>query len=291
MNSIDFSKLTIGAILNTASGSCDATSEEKMRTILTSAGILHPKMWCGHSADMPQAFAEAAISSLDVLIVLGGDGTIRSGAEACTSAGPFLIPLPGGTMNVLPKALYGEHSWEEVLTAVLQGARIKNVSGGCIEGQQFFITAILGAPALWANAREAMRDGDLGEAVDKGVIALQNMFANKIQYSFSSQDMGEAEAVTVTCPLISEELADTERAFEAAALDVKNAGELLGLASSAAFGKWLDDEHVTMVKTKNVRVSSEKEIPVIIDGESIECGSVVVVEFIPEAFKALVPTI
>ena len=60
---------------------------------------------------MEQFFTEAAGQKLEVLIVLGGDGTIRTAAEACSEEGPYLIPLPGGTMNMLPRALYGEGAY------------------------------------------------------------------------------------------------------------------------------------------------------------------------------------
>ena len=101
------------------------------------------KKWSG-------SFAEAAGQKLEVLIVLGGDGTIRTAAEACAEKGSYLIPLPGGTMNMLPRALYGNVPWEEALEKTLTAPSIKVLSGGRIADKQFFIAAIVGAPALWA---------------------------------------------------------------------------------------------------------------------------------------------
>lgn len=291
MKTIDFSKLKVGAILNTNSGSCDASSEEKMRNILAEGNVTPPEIWCGEANDMKNFFAAAAAARLDVLIVLGGDGTIRSGAEACTPKGPLLIPLPGGTMNILPKALYGDLSWEEVLTAILQKATSKSVSGGSIAGRQFFIMALLGAPALWANVREAIREGEVVDAFEKGIVAFQSMLTSTIHYSFSRHMSGDVRAIIVTCPLISNALIDTARSFEAAVFDIENARELLKLASGSVFGEWKDSEHVTLVKTKSVSVTSRKKIPVIIDGEPIDCGKEVQIKFVPEAFKAIVPVL
>ena len=45
---------------------------------------------------------------------------------------------------------------------------------------------------------------------------------------------------------MSEEISDSEQALEVAAIDVENAAELRGLATAAAFGKWRDDESVTL---------------------------------------------
>ena len=97
---------------------------------------------------MERSFAEAAGQKLEVLIVLGGDGTIRTAAEVCAEKGSYLIPLPGGTMNMLPRALYGDVAWEESLKNTLAAPSLKVLSGGRIAGKQFLIAAIVGAPAL-----------------------------------------------------------------------------------------------------------------------------------------------
>lgn len=286
---IDLSKATVAAILNTASGSCDASSQEAMRALLADAGIHDPKMWCGDGSSMEKAFSEAKAYAPDILVVLGGDGTIRAGAEACTSEGPYLVPLPGGTMNMLPKALYGNGSWQDVLAAILKRPVAKSVSGGEVGGRQFFIAAIVGAPTLWAQAREALRAGDLGSVVEKGVHAFQNMLSLKLTYEFSDTHRGESDALSIICPLISEELKDTERALEAASIEVESAGSILELASAAAFGAWRDSAHVMTTRTRRIRVSAQEDIPLILDGETMDLGRVLDIRFVPEAFKALVP--
>ncbi len=288
---VSISSLRIAAILNTASGSCDAGSEEMLTTLLREFKVTDHQIWCGGADYMEQAFKEMKQFAPEVLIVLGGDGTIRAGAEACTSERPFLIPLPGGTMNMLPKALYGDSPWEEVLRRILESARIKSVSGASANGKQFFIAAILGAPALWAKAREALREGSMGSALEEGGGALEQMFTMKVTYQFSDTEKGETDAVSVICPLISEVLPDSEQTLEAAAITVESAAEALGLASTAAFGTWRDDRRVSIVKTKRVSVSSDQDVPLILDGEITRAGTRVDIEFLPEAFKALVPHI
>ncbi|MES2931216.1 MAG: diacylglycerol kinase family protein [Patescibacteria group bacterium] len=285
---IDFSTARVAAILNTASGSCDTTAEQMVQTLLTEAGVTEPRVWCGDGSYMGIAFKEMKAYDPDVLIVLGGDGTIRAGAEACTSVRPLLVPLPGGTMNMLPKALYGALSWQDALKGVLHNPKVRNVSGGSIKGRQFFIAAIIGAPTLWAKAREALREGDLSGVVEKGMHAFQNMLSLKIRYSFSKAESGETDAVSVICPLISDIMEDTEQSLEAAVIDVENAGGVLELASAAAFGKWRESARVTTVKTRTIKVSADEDIPVILDGETMDLGNELEITFVPIAFKALV---
>src|SRR5437867_8377318 len=91
---IDLSELKVGAIINTSSGGCDAESEAEMLDLLKGANVTNCKTWCGESDQIERAFAEAATQELKILIVLGGDGTIRTAAEACTGTGTYLLPLP-----------------------------------------------------------------------------------------------------------------------------------------------------------------------------------------------------
>src|SRR5882757_10938382 len=142
-----------------------------MLSILRGACVVEPRMWRGEGAKMEQFFAEAARQELDIFIVLGGDGTIRTAAEACAEKGSYLIPLPGGTMNMLPRALYGNVSWEEALKNTLAAPSLTVLSGGRIAGKQFLIAAIVGAPALLVEPRESMREGNIVDAIEKGSVA------------------------------------------------------------------------------------------------------------------------
>jgi diacylglycerol kinase family enzyme len=259
-----------------------------MLKILKRAGIAEPKTWCGEADQMERAFAEAARQKLAVLIVLGGDGTIRTAAEACAETGSYLIPLPGGTLNMLPRALYGDLPWEDALTNTLAAPSVRVLSGGRIADKQFFVAAIVGAASLWAELRESIRDGDFLDAIEKGSVAFQKTFETKVQYRISGEMTGEAEALALICPLISEEMADSDQALEAAVIDVNNAAEMIGLVTAAAFGKWRDDKNVLLTKTRQVAVQSTKDIPARLDGERVNLGRNAQIEFVSKAVKVIV---
>ena len=286
---IRLSKLKVGAVINTSSGGCDSESEQKIFSILTRAGIVEPKVWCGEAKEMERSFAEAAGQKLEVLIVLGGDGTIRTAAEVCAEKGPYLIPLPGGTMNMLPRALYGDVAWEESLKNTLAAPSLKVLSGGRIAGKQFLIAAIVGAPALLVEPRESMREGNIVDAIEKGSVAFRKMFETKIQYLISDDMKGEAEAVALICPLISEQMSDSEQALEAAVVDVESAAEVVRLATTAAFGKWRDDRNILLTITKRVDVQSSEDIPATLDGERVNLGRSAEIDFVSRALTVLVP--
>ena len=224
-NAIHLSELKVGVIINASSGGYDLECEHKMLDILKGAGIVEAKIWCGDADQMERSFTEATRRKLEVLVVLGGDGTIRTAAERCGAERLYLIPLPGGTMNMLARALYGDLSWEDALDKTLAAPSPKALSGGRVADKQFFIAAMVGAPTLWTEARESIRERDIGDAIEKGTAAFRNMFETKVRYFISGEKKGEAEAVAVICPLISEEMSDSEQALEAAAIEVENVAE------------------------------------------------------------------
>jgi len=224
-----------------------------------------------------------------VLVVLGGDGTIRTAAEACTGTDTFLLPLPGGTLNVLPRALYGDASWQDALKETLANPLTKALSGGRVGNKLFLVAAVVGAPALWMEARESVRQGDIMDVAEKSAVAVKAMFDTKIRYSLSSEIRGEAEVVAVICPLVSEEISDSEQSLEAAAINIESAAELFGLATAAAFGKWRDDRRVMLGKTKRLTIQSSRDIPLFLDGEKVKVGQNAEISFVTSAVNVIAP--
>jgi hypothetical protein len=139
------------------------------------------------------------------------------------------------------------------------------------------------------EARESIRERDIVDAVEKSAVAFQAMFDTKIRYSISSEISGEAEVLAIICPIVSEEMSDAEQALEAAAVDVENAAELLGLATAAAFGKWRDNENVTLTKTRQVTVQSSRDIPLFLDGDKVKVAKIAEITFVPKAVNVIIP--
>jgi diacylglycerol kinase family enzyme len=200
-----------------------------------------------------------------------------------------LIALPGGTMNLLPRALLGDRGWEQALTDTLADPVVREVSGGCAEGELFFCGAILGAPTLWADARESLRHADLVGAVKRAVTAIRRSKGQPLAYQFGDAAEGEAEAVAIICPLVSRTSAGDEPGLEAVAIDPQTAASLFGLAFHAVLKDWRDDPTVHLAKVPMARVTGHGRVPVILDGEKAHLERTVQVTFVPHAFNALVP--
>ncbi len=232
--------------------------------------------------------SEALDAQPDVLFVLAGDGTARSVAARAGMKGPLIAPLPGGTMNMLPKALYGTADWKAALRKALDEGEPMVVSGGVVEGEAFYCAAILGSPALWAPAREAMRTGKLKLAWMYGRRALKRAFTGRLRYSLDGSDKRRAEALVLISPLISKAMVKCD-GLEAAAMNPSDAAQAFRLAAHALFDDWRHDPNVTTQPARWIGVSARSKIPAVIDGEPVLLGREAAVTFQPRAFRALAP--
>ena len=283
-------KKRVAAVLNTSSGGCDATSAARMRAVLDQAGLGRATIRTATAGEIDAALDEA-VAAADVLIVLGGDGTVMAAAEKCGARGVVLVPLPGGTMNMLPRALYGDRGWEQALSDSLADPETRTVSGGKAGARLFYCVAMLGTPTLWADVREALRSFDLVVAAKRAMTAIRRSGdGNRLSYELGDSVKGSAEAVAVICPMVSRRMPEDAPTLEAAALDPATAAQVVRLALHALLDDWRNDPAVARAKVETVKVTGHGRIPVILDGETVKMGRSVTISFQPTAFRALAPS-
>ncbi|MBO9546213.1 diacylglycerol kinase family protein [Caulobacter sp.] len=278
----------IDVIANTASGSVGPDAPQIAEKLLAEYGVsgaVHAPA-PGEIGDCLRAVIDGAP---DAVLVLAGDGTARGAAELAGPDGPLIAPLPGGTMNMLPRAIYGERDWQAAMKACLDGGEARMISGGEVGGRLFFVAAILGSPALWATAREAAREGKAAIAVARARRALRNAFSGRLRFTLDGRPKDKAEALTLMCPLVSSALDAEERALEAAALDPSGALDIFRLGFNAARGQWREDPSVSVGRCRVGKVWARGRIPAIFDGEPARLDPEVSIRFRPKAFRALVP--
>lgn len=286
---IDLSRLRVAAIINTASGTCDDSCEEKLRSIGERNRVDLVSFAVVEGGGLLEALEDLNKRSADVLIVLGGDGTIRTAAERCMDARVRLLPLPGGTMNMLPRALYGEGRWDEILQRTLEEPSQIDVSGVAVEEHHFFCAGIFGAPALWGDAREEVRKSHWIAAVRAAAKAYHRTFSRRLAYRTSEGLHGKATAVSVICPLISNRLSRDDTMFELAALKLEGVNDAIQLAWTALIANWREDDRVNSVATKCVRLKGKGLIPAILDGEKVVLHKTATITIKEKCFQAIVP--
>lgn len=241
-----------------------------------------------NGGNFDRSIADAFAAKPDAILVLAGDGTARSVATKAKPDGPMIAPLPGGTMNMLPKALYGTADWKAALKLALEEGACQPVSGGEVQGEYFYCAAILGSPALWAPAREAIRTGKVKLAVQYARRALKRAFSGRLRFKLDGGEKRRTEALVLISPMISKAMEDPI-GLEAAAMDPSDTSQAFRLAANALFSDWRHDPAVSTRPAKLIEVRARSKIPAVIDGEPILLKPEAVVRFIPKAFKALAP--
>lgn len=275
-------------VINVASGSVGPDAPAEMARLLDEHGVKAQVHACQPGELMAQLTASVDAAP-DLLITLAGDGTVRAAAELCGPDGPVIAPLPGGTMNMLPYAVYGARPWPEALKLALEQGRIADLGGGCIDGHRFLCAAILGSPARLAPVREAARAGQFRTAFDKLRHATQKAFTGRLRYQLNTRAKQKAESLVLICPVASKVMDADDPQLEAAALNPTGAVEILRLGLNALVRDWRVDPAVDSQFCKRARVWSARRIPALLDGESVMLKTDTVVRYDPRICRVLKP--
>jgi diacylglycerol kinase family enzyme len=275
----------IAAVVNAAAGGVGVGAAEALARLVADHGLDLSLAEPGPS-EIDAAVRAAVDAAPDLLIVLAGDGTARLAAELCGLDGPLVAPMAGGTLNMLPHALYGARPWPAALAVALETGVERVVCGGRVEGRAFYVAAILGAPALWARAREAIRAGRFGKASRRVRYALARAFSGDLHYALDGGSSRATEALVLITPTVSTALPSVA-ALEAAGLDLRGADQAFRLAFSGVAGDWRRDPRVTVEICSGGRARARRPIPCILDGEIQHVGREIEFAFVPRAFRAL----
>jgi diacylglycerol kinase family enzyme len=197
-------------------------------------------------------------------------------------------------MNMLPHALYGVVDWKTALGQTLEQGVVRAVSGGEVDGRPFYVAAILGAPALFARAREAARAHRLDRAFARAKVALRRVlsFDSQLRFRLGDEDPTRAPALTLMCPLVSRAM-EEETALEAICLNYRSAadGFRLGLRAvvSDYVGDWRIDPTVSIRRIRTGQVWAKRGVPAVLDGEPLTLPERFDIRFDPVAFRVLAP--
>jgi diacylglycerol kinase family enzyme len=221
----------------------------------------------------------------DLVIVLGGDGTARDAAKHAPKNAPPLVLLPGGTLNVLPRALYGDLAWPEALTAALERGRVRRLAYGRANGHPFFVAALFGEPARIARAREAARDRDFIRAARTLRHFVKSALTHKMRARPDGGRMHRAEAIGVLCPSFSGSIEGD--CLEWARLDANSVLDVLRVGFRSFGDGWRTDPAVDVRVCRRGDIVSLGLIPTTLDGEPRTFVSRVRITFEPKGPRVI----
>lgn len=249
-------------LLNEKAGSVGPKAGAQLIEALNSAGV--EQFTIVDATKMSSRNFQRA-SQYDAIIVLGGDGTARYAADLAPRNGPPLILLPGGTLNILPKALYGELAWPEAIKAVLEHGVERRLPVGLANGEKFYVAGLFGPTTLLALARESVREGKPLKAFQRLRHALNRSFSRSIRARSGSGKMRKAEGIGVLLPSFSGGIESDH--LEWVRLDAKHLLDLARVSLRAITAGWRKDSTVEISECKTGDIYAAGIIPATLDGE------------------------
>lgn len=267
-----------------------AIAEHLDRTIYD--GVIRMTEYAGHAVEIAREEAERGA---DVVVAVGGDGTVNEVGRALVHTQTALGILPCGSGNGLARHLRIPMEVAEAVALLNEGC-VKALDYGVMNGQPFFCTCGVGFDAFISmKFAEAGKRG-LKTYMEK---TLQDGLKYKPE-TYRIEIDGETEvqqAFLIACANASQYGNNAYIAPEASTrdglMDVTILTPFTALESAQIVLQMFSRElpknsHVRMFRTKGVKIIREKAGPAHIDGDPVMMGETLEVEIVPSALQVVV---
>lgn len=279
------------ALYNPRSGSVPVDARDRLMAVLHDGGIKGAELIETDPENCEAQLKALADMQPDLFIVWGGDGTIRAALSIVGPITPNLLILPGGTMNLLPRAIHGEKPWDIVLRDVLQGPRHITLPAGEVNGDRFYCAMLAGAPAHFAEARESIRRGDLAKAAAQTGTAIETLKTLHLKATYGdSYSFGDTPLPTSSfVGAIIGSLTRTGSGMEVASLANPTATGALNVVWTSFFTDWRNAPGVEVAPANSLDIGADDggDIPVIADGEHMQAAPRLHVTYVENASRCL----
>ncbi|RKJ60007.1 diacylglycerol kinase, partial [Butyricicoccus sp. 1XD8-22] len=229
--------------------------------------------------DATIAAAHAVERGFDIIVAVGGDGTLN---EVVAGISPYekrpkLGLVPTGTTNDFARAVRIPRKIDEAIDIIVKGDTIP-VDVGLVNDDRYFINIAAGGriTELTYEVPSKMKTmlGQLAYYI-KGIEMLPSIKATDMRIEYDGE-VFEGEAMLFFCALtnsvggfekIAPDASINDGLFTMMILKKCNIGDFIRLASLALRGEHLNDPNVIYKKASKVKVTSNEEVHLNLDGE------------------------
>ncbi|MGQ3229797.1 MAG: diacylglycerol/lipid kinase family protein [Blastomonas fulva] len=200
---------------------------------------------------------------VSILAIYAGDGTTNSALKAAQGWDGDVLILPGGTMNLLARALHCEHSCQDIIAYACRDRHTRRLNTVQIGENIAYVGVIAGPTTSWAKVRENARHADVADLVFTTIPAA-------ISESLSGPQVG-IEGHDGTYPAIF--AAPRENTLALCGFTASSIGEVLAHAGAWLDGDFRDGPRVDLGEASRATLVSEADsIGLLIDGEPADCA-------------------
>lgn len=255
--------MAVVALINLDAGSVPSDADTSLREHL-GRGLTH-LVTCD-SPTLLSALGDLGLSDGDTLIAWGGDGTVAAALNSLAGTKAAILPLPGGTMNLIHKRIHRHRTdWRSVLDGALN-APPASITYGVANERRFFVAIMLGRLIKLSDAREALRDGAPIEAARTAVA----QDALDLETALGAHFGGKCTPATAASAFLPEDLSGAH--FDIGLIDPDSLVELASTGLSALLFDWRSADGVSFHLASDITFTGPGDEPlrVLLDGEPCE---------------------
>ncbi|MEG0386033.1 MAG: diacylglycerol kinase [Solibacillus sp.] len=231
------------------------------------------------AGDATNAAVDAVNRQFDIVIAVGGDGTLNevvAGISQCENR-PKLGLIPMGTTNDFARAVHIPRKIDEAVDIILAGDTIP-VDVGRLNDDRYFINIAAGGriTELTYEVPSKMKTmlGQLAYYL-KGIEMIPSIKSTQMTIEMDDQ-VFDGKAMMFLCGLtnsvggfekIAPDASINDGLFTVMILKECNIADFARIASLALRGEHLNDERVIYLKASRVKVTSDEDVHLNLDGE------------------------
>ena len=246
-------------ITNPHSGSSDTRKAEAIEQTCREHGLHFvgrtdfPDQELPTPGDLDEAGADTAV-------LFAGDGTINAATCALAKWTGAILILPGGTMNLLAKALHGDADPAAIIAAAHDEER--RVALPYVEAGQHraLVGLIVGPAASWFKPREHIRAGRIGRLWPAIRMAWRRTFGRGIRLSGAPGFPPRVQGAYIRAE---------DDHLEVAAVDARDVSAIANLGWNWVTGDWVAARAVTEVRADTIRIAEHRPVLALFDGEPV----------------------
>lgn len=248
--------------------------------------------YAGHASEMTQKAVE---EGFDIVVAVGGDGTVNEVARSLVHTSTALGIIPCGSGNGLARHLHIPLNGRKALK-VINEAVVECLDYGRIDGRPFFCTCGMGYDADVSMEFANAGTRGLKTYVQKGVV--EGLKYKPKPYTIENEDdTKQYKAFLIACANASQY---GNNAYIAPLASMKDG--LLDIIIMEPFNKimapkvalqlfrktLLHNSHIRNFQARKIRITRPEEGPIHCDGDPFMAGREIVVEIIPQGLNAVV---
>ena len=246
--------------------------------------------YAGHAEQL------AREASAQVIVAVGGDGTVNEIARGLVGTGKTLGIIPCGSGDGLARHLGISHKFETALKTITSG-KTSPLDAGKIDGRMFFSVCGVGFDAVVSENFAKCGKRGLSSYIREGLKAWMAYIPEKYQITIDGKEI-EHEAMLITIGNSNQwgngakitPLADSsDGILDITVVDAFRSIEIPFLASKLMTGRTHKSRRVHTYRGQDIKITRTTEGPAHADGDWFEAGKEVEINIIPHALNVLVP--